>query len=79
MTGPGYVWMTLGWYHSTWFLNEDEHVRCSSEEMKRAAESSQYISTESLQLSTSDELTVANIVSMIIRITFGLSTYLYQT
>ena len=63
MTGPGYVWMILGWYHSTWYHNEDDTVRCSEDEMRQAAQSSQYISTESLQLSTSQHVTVANIVS----------------
>ena len=63
MVGAGYVWMLVGWYSQKWWEEPDETVPCSLEEMRRAAHSSHYISTESLQLSASPELTIANIVS----------------
>ena len=70
MIGPGYIWMLVGWYEKKWWEMEDEFVPCSLEEMREAVENSYYISTESLQIGTSPELTVANIV----RIFIGIST-----
>ncbi|XP_072016479.1 gamma-aminobutyric acid type B receptor subunit 1-like [Amphiura filiformis] len=63
MVGDGYVWMFVGWYAQKWWEEQDDFVHCSLEEMRRAARSSYYISTESVQLSTSSELTVANITA----------------
>ncbi|XP_070577493.1 gamma-aminobutyric acid type B receptor subunit 2-like [Ptychodera flava] len=63
MTGPDYVWILIGWYGNQWWEVEDPYVDCSIAEMKEAVEGSQYISTESLQLSTSPEPTVAGITA----------------
>ncbi|XP_072016482.1 gamma-aminobutyric acid type B receptor subunit 2-like [Amphiura filiformis] len=63
MVGDGYVWLLLGWYAPKWWEEQDDFVHCTLEEMRKAARSSYYISTESLQLSTSSELTIANITA----------------
>ncbi|XP_072016480.1 gamma-aminobutyric acid type B receptor subunit 2-like [Amphiura filiformis] len=63
MVGDGYMWMFVGWYAQKWWEEQDNFVDCTLEEMRKAARSSYYISTESLQLSTSSELTVANITA----------------
>ena len=62
MTGPDYVWMIIGWYRKDWWRDEDPNVRCTVQEMRLAVEGTQYFSTESLQLSTSEKPTVAGIV-----------------
>ncbi len=63
MVGPGYAWMLVGWYSKKWWEEDDDSVTCSKEELRKAVESSYYIATEALQLSTSPDITVANIVS----------------
>ncbi|XP_072015065.1 gamma-aminobutyric acid type B receptor subunit 2-like [Amphiura filiformis] len=63
MVGDGYVWMFVGWYAPKWWEEQDDFVHCTLEEMRKIVTSSYYISTESLQLSTSSELTVANITA----------------
>ncbi len=66
MLGPGYVWFVLGWWGKKWWEEPDELVHCTLEEMQRAARMSYYISTESLQLSPSPDVTVGNIVSKLL-------------
>ncbi|XP_038071683.1 uncharacterized protein LOC119740441 [Patiria miniata] len=61
MTGPDYVWMIIGWYRENWWMDEDPNIRCTVQEMNLAVEGAQYLSTESLQLSTSTEPTIAGI------------------
>ncbi|XP_072015945.1 gamma-aminobutyric acid type B receptor subunit 1-like [Amphiura filiformis] len=63
LIGPGYMWLMVGWYPKKWWEVEDDTVTCSMEEMRRAARSTYYISTESLQLSTSPDITVADITA----------------
>ncbi|XP_006822137.1 gamma-aminobutyric acid type B receptor subunit 2-like, partial [Saccoglossus kowalevskii] len=63
MTGPEYVWFLIGWYGPRWWEVNDPYVDCTLEELKAAVEGSQYIATESLQLSTSEELTIAGITA----------------
>ncbi|XP_072048784.1 gamma-aminobutyric acid type B receptor subunit 2-like [Amphiura filiformis] len=63
MVGDGYVWMFVGWYVPKWWEVQDEFVQCTLEEMRKIVQSSYYIATESLQLSTSSERTVANITA----------------
>ena len=65
MTGDGYVWLLLGWYHSGWYLEEDVSIDCSRDEMKQAVERSYYISTESLHIGASDQPTISGLVSWI--------------
>ncbi|XP_038069217.1 uncharacterized protein LOC119738403 [Patiria miniata] len=61
MTSADYVWMLIGWYKDKWWLDDDDTITCSVDEMRMAVEGVQYISTESLPLSTSKEPTVAGI------------------
>nr|XP_006815500.1 PREDICTED: gamma-aminobutyric acid type B receptor subunit 1-like [Saccoglossus kowalevskii] len=63
MTGPEYVWFIIGWFGPKWWEVDDPYVDCTIEELKAAVEGSRYISSESLQLSTSEELTVAGITA----------------
>ncbi|XP_022091351.1 uncharacterized protein LOC110979652 isoform X2 [Acanthaster planci] len=61
MTGADHVWMIIGWYRENWWMDKDPNIKCSALEMKLAVEGVQYFSTESLQLSTSTEPTIAGI------------------
>ena len=64
MTGPGYVWLLVGWYNHQWWEAYDEiNSECSVEETKEAVESSFYIATETTHLSTKQGPTIAHIVS----------------
>ncbi|XP_072016477.1 gamma-aminobutyric acid type B receptor subunit 2-like [Amphiura filiformis] len=63
MVGEGYVWLFVGWYAAKWWEEQDDFVDCTLEEMRKIVQSSYYISTETLQLSTSPEVTVANITA----------------
>ncbi|XP_071791804.1 gamma-aminobutyric acid type B receptor subunit 1-like [Asterias amurensis] len=61
LTGPDYVWIIIGWYKTKWWQEEDPKVSCTLDEMQRAVAGAQYFATESLQLSTSPEPTIAGI------------------
>ncbi|GMT35188.1 hypothetical protein PFISCL1PPCAC_26485, partial [Pristionchus fissidentatus] len=58
--GRKYVWFFIGWYADTWYEPQpDEHLSCTREEMRKAAEF--HFTTESIMLSKDVEPGVSGI------------------
>lgn len=63
MVGDGYVWMLLGYYSKGWYLEDDEDIDCTRDEMRQAVEKSLYLSLASINIGTGSEPTFSGIVS----------------
>ncbi|XP_033627262.1 uncharacterized protein LOC117290084 [Asterias rubens] len=65
MTGPGYVWLLLGWYSMQWWTVRDDSItRCTTEEIKNAVEGSLYIATECAVFGRQDADTVSGVTPL---------------
>ncbi len=62
----GYIWIVYGWWSQDWYKQEDETIECTSDEMTQAVSSTNMLIVDWKQLSTREEPTVANLVSMIL-------------
>ncbi|XP_054273183.1 gamma-aminobutyric acid type B receptor subunit 1 isoform X2 [Macrosteles quadrilineatus] len=61
--GKSYVWFFIGWYEDNWFevQMEKEHIECSKEDMRRAAEG--HITTEALMWNQNNQRTISGMTS----------------
>lgn len=62
MYGPGYFWFLTGWYNDRWYLEEDETIDCTREQMAETVESSLYIGTQARLLGKANSTTISGIV-----------------
>ncbi|XP_072047140.1 gamma-aminobutyric acid type B receptor subunit 2-like [Amphiura filiformis] len=63
MTGEGYVWMLVGWYHNKWWQVDYGPLDCTKEELTEAVVISNYFGIRSQALSSTDEVTIGNLTA----------------
>ncbi|KAG1682630.1 Gamma-aminobutyric acid type B receptor subunit 1 [Nymphon striatum] len=59
--GKQFVWFLIGWYEDDWYMQMDDSVSCTPEQMKEVLEG--HITTEALMLNQDDTPTISTMTS----------------
>ncbi|XP_072048089.1 gamma-aminobutyric acid type B receptor subunit 2-like [Amphiura filiformis] len=56
---PEYVWIVPGWYSQQWWIDENDQINCTVNEMNEAVSSTTILTTEQLNIGTKDRATIS--------------------
>ncbi|XP_072030368.1 gamma-aminobutyric acid type B receptor subunit 1-like [Amphiura filiformis] len=61
MMRAGYVWIIYGWWSGDWWIQEDNTIECTPDEMNEAVSSTTMLIIDWKQLSTKEEQTISGL------------------